>query len=527
MDIRDIGSQLEQIESETAGLSEQKAALESKEQELSEAISKLREDVAVSDVLRAGEAQTGRELEQTETKLQSYRSQVEALEESLQALSEELQNSESVIQQLEALGENVSEGLSILEARRQLLEECERQLQDIVARLEMDSVSLNLGEQGDQSAAAAAQEAGQESGDNRQEDPQKQRQPWEEAPPGAKGAAALSTPDLIDAAHRTQRLRTEMESALAGNPERKAEWDVVRGRLSAEYASAADALKQRADALDDEFHRFQDHYVQVLGEAQGSPEKMAAMEPMRAKYSAMLDQLRTLRSEENNARTESEYLASGLRPEDRTTMASVSGRGLTEISGMLISQQGEAVPDFWGTCGCCASADASTLLGVPCTEKQAVEIARSEKACVDWPIRSIYPEKLKNKIRCMNGGTLDTDREKILGRLGFQVHTERPSSLAQIASEVQAGKGAILSMESGVLNKTRSVKSTRPYGRGHAVTVTGVEFNANGDAVGLWLHDTGGISTMGTEFFCSAADFDMVKNSTISMVQFVWKKATE
>ena len=95
----------------------------------------------------------------------------------------------------------------------------------------------------------------------------------------------------------------------------------------------------------------------------------------------------------------------------------------------------------------------------------------------------------------------------------------------QVADRIKAGNGVILSLETGALDKNRNVKSSRPFGGRHAVSVTGVEFNARGEPVGLWLHDTGVHSTMGTEFFCSAADFDMIRRTPGGTVQFVWKKA--
>ena len=527
MDIHDIGSQLEQIESETAELSDQKAALETREQELSEAISKLREDVEISDYIGAKEAQNEKELENTEQKLQSYRSQVAALEDSLLALTEELQNSESVLSQLEALGENVSEGLGILEERRQLLEECERQLQEIVERLEMDSVSLNAGEQGDQTAAAAggAQEAQQEAGDDRQENPQQQRSAWEDAPAGAVGFAALSTPDLLDAADRLRKMRSEMEWGLAGNPERQAEWDIVRGRLSAEYAAEADALRQRAEQAAAAVDAARERYNQAVIEAGNDPQKLAAALPLRAECNALYDTMGKLRSAESDARREAEHMAIGLNPEDRTTMVSVGGSSLTALHGMLTQQQGYAVPDFHGPCGICASADTATMLGVRCTEAEAIAIARAEKACIDKPVRSIYPERVKEIIRSHNGGTNCYDREKILHKMGFEVQTERVNSLTQIADQVKSGKGAILGVDSRVLNKDSRPKSTRAFDANHGVSVTGVEFNVKGEPVGLWLHDTGVHSTMGTEFFCSADDFEKIRRTSGSRVQFVWKKA--
>ena len=525
MDLHDIGSELEQIEAETAELSDQKAALESKEQELSEAVSKLREDVEISDIVGAKEAQNEKELENTEQKLQSYRSQVEALEDSLQALREELQNSEAVISQLEALGENVSEGLSVLEARRQLLEECERQLQEIVERLEMDS-ALQPGETGDQSAAAGAQEAQQETGDDRQENPQQQRSAWADAPvAGATGFAALSTPDLLAAASRTQQMRADMERGLAGNPERAAEWDIGRGRLSAESAAEADALRQRADAAAEASDAALKRYYQAVEAAGDDPQKLAAALPLRAEYSALHDEVRRLRSAENNARQEADYLARGLNPEDRTTMVSVGGGSLTALHGMLTPQQGNAVPDFRGTCGICSSADTATMLGVRYTEAEAIAIARAEKACRDKPILPVYPERVKEAIRNHNGGTNCYDREKILHKMGFEAQTERVNSLTHIADQINSGRGAILGVDARVLHKDSSLKSTRAFEANHGVSVTGVEFNAKGEPVGLWLHDTGVHSSMGTEFFCSAADFEMIKKTPGSSVLFVWKKA--
>lgn len=97
-------------------------------------------------------------------------------------------------------------------------------------------------------------------------------------------------------------------------------------------------------------------------------------------------------------------------------------------------------------------------------------------------------------------------------------------SLAEISQQIENGKGAIINVDHRVLNKQRDVTAMNPVGTDHALTITGIEKDAAGNAIGLWIHDTGVCSNMGNAFYCNAQDYAVWKSTPNCTVQYVSKK---
>ena len=82
------------------------------------------------------------------------------------------------------------------------------------------------------------------------------------------------------------------------------------------------------------------------------------------------------------------------------------------------------------------------------------------------------------------GGTSPDDRQAILGTYGVATH-QVPQTRENIAQAVAEGRGVITSHDSGTLwNNT-------PSGGGHAVTVTGVQYDSSGRIANVLTNDTG------------------------------------
>ena len=329
--------------------------------------------------------------------------------------------------------------------------------------------------------------------------------------------------DLSDKVQYLDKMRNDAESALSYDPARKDDWDVVRGRLSDEYKSAADSLKDMGATKQAEYDKLKDEYF-ATDALPDSPEKAAKLQDLANRGRELGSEIDSINSRARYADTLSQDLARGLDPSKKTSYTGVGGKDFTDIHQNMIQKQGNAVPDFRGTCGDCSAANTMNALGDTKTEAEVVQRARALKACVDKPVPKFMPEKMKNQIRGSNGGTSVAGRSKILDSFGYDCDNRQGQSLSDIANQLENGKGAIINVDHRVLNKQNDVSLLNPMGTDHALTITGIEKDASGNPIGLWIHDTGVCSNMGNAFYCNANDYATWKNTPNCTVQYVTKR---
>lgn len=140
MDIGNIESQIENIEQEADSKIKEKEALEIQVAHLQDAISRLIEDVELSQTVSERMSEQEKEKRAVEQELDSFRERVGQIETELQELALQASGSEEVLSALIQFGEDVEEGLAILEERQRLIEECTLQLQAVIERLGADHV---------------------------------------------------------------------------------------------------------------------------------------------------------------------------------------------------------------------------------------------------------------------------------------------------------------------------------------------------------------------------------------------------
>ena len=329
--------------------------------------------------------------------------------------------------------------------------------------------------------------------------------------------------NLSDKVSYLDRMRGDAENALAYDPERKGDWDVVRGRLSDEYRKTSDNLKTLAEGKQAEYEQLRNEYFDTL-EGADSPEKAARLAELTKRGSDLSKEIDTANSRSRYADNFANELSRDLDPSKRTTYEGVGGKSFTDLHQSMIQKQGNAVKDFKGTCGDCSAANTMTALGDTKSEAEVVQRARDLNACVDKKIPSFLPESLKEKMRGSNGGTSVAGRSQILDSFGYDCDNRTNQSLAEISQQIENGKGAIINVDHRVLNKQRDVTAMNPVGTDHALTITGIEKDAAGNAIGLWIHDTGVCSNMGNAFYCNAQDYAVWKSTPNCTVQYVSKK---
>lgn len=142
MDIFDMESRLEESEQSVESLVEKKTQVQTREAELQKALSKLEQDIMISTFLDKKNREIEQEKVQVQGEIDAFKVQIDELEWELQALTEEAANSEAVIRELESLGEDVRDGLALLEERQALIQTCQTKLQEIIERLGLEAGSF-------------------------------------------------------------------------------------------------------------------------------------------------------------------------------------------------------------------------------------------------------------------------------------------------------------------------------------------------------------------------------------------------
>ena len=164
-------------------------------------------------------------------------------------------------------------------------------------------------------------------------------------------------------------------------------------------------------------------------------------------------------------------------PITQQKMINKAGGGKTyntpaETGKNLDHNQGK-MKGFSGTCGLCSCENVLRLAGVNVSEYDIVQFAAKNGLCVcGWDEDE-------------NGGTNYESRKKILEAFGVD-SSLLPQNLSTIANAITSGKGVIISVDAGLLwNDARYMNGL------HAVTVTSVDFDFEGNIEGFHICDSG------------------------------------
>ena len=150
-----------------------------------------------------------------------------------------------------------------------------------------------------------------------------------------------------------------------------------------------------------------------------------------------------------------------------------------ETGRMLDANQGK-YEDFAGTCGLVSCVNVLRMAGMRIAEADVVSYASSNRnAEGDAYLCTV------NSNPSSNGGTHQYDRQEILSHFGLESNLQT-SNIENISTAVREGRGVIISVDAG-----RFWNDPRYIGGGHAVTVTSVQVDNNGDVEGFYICDSG------------------------------------
>lgn len=152
MDFHDLVNSERELEEKGEKLLEKKSEVESRTNLLEKAVQKLSDDIQVSGILQNREQQTKEEKEESLEKITQFQNEIDNFMEQIQEEMEDQKSSKSTLQSLEEMGEDVSDGKSILKDREEAMLETEKRLKDLAQKLGLQADSLLNSEKSSESS---------------------------------------------------------------------------------------------------------------------------------------------------------------------------------------------------------------------------------------------------------------------------------------------------------------------------------------------------------------------------------------
>ncbi|WP_271411782.1 calcium-binding protein [Pseudomonas sp. Q1-7] len=142
--------------------------------------------------------------------------------------------------------------------------------------------------------------------------------------------------------------------------------------------------------------------------------------------------------------------------------------------------QGDAVPNFQGTCALTSIANLLTQADRPTTEGEVVKVAIDNNWAVIDPARPVYER----------GGSNFVQQQAILDRFGIRNELLAGYNEQGVANLIRSGRGVIVAVNAGVLWDDPTHRASGAVN--HVVTVTGAAYGeASGKLLGFYIADSG------------------------------------
>jgi Ca2+-binding RTX toxin-like protein len=142
--------------------------------------------------------------------------------------------------------------------------------------------------------------------------------------------------------------------------------------------------------------------------------------------------------------------------------------------------QGDAVPDFWGTCALTSIANLLTQANRPTTESDVINRAIAHGWVVSDPSLPAYER----------GGSNYMDQQALLDSYGIRNDLIAGYNEQGVANLIRSGRGVIIAVNAGKLWGEPGYVDGG--GVNHAVTITGVVYSeVDGELLGFYIADSG------------------------------------
>lgn len=158
--------------------------------------------------------------------------------------------------------------------------------------------------------------------------------------------------------------------------------------------------------------------------------------------------------------------------------------------------QGDAVPDFLGTCALTSIANLLTQADRPTTEAEVVQVAIDNNWAVTDPNRPAYER----------GGSNYIDQQNILNSYGIRNDLLVGFDEQAVANLIRSGRGVIVAVNAGKLWGEPAYEGDGSVN--HAVTLTGAAYReSDGALMGFYLADSGRQKVSDMTRFVSVEEF--------------------
>lgn len=128
--------EMEYKERDVDELLEEKEGFETRLREIDAAILSLKEDDSVAQTLEKNRESAQEGLQEKQREIEKLRDQLQQCQEELQQWMEDNAHSKQVLQELAAIGEDVSEGMAMVDERQQELQQSVLHIQELLGKLE-------------------------------------------------------------------------------------------------------------------------------------------------------------------------------------------------------------------------------------------------------------------------------------------------------------------------------------------------------------------------------------------------------
>lgn len=163
--------------------------------------------------------------------------------------------------------------------------------------------------------------------------------------------------------------------------------------------------------------------------------------------------------------------------------------------------QGDAVPNYKGTCALTSIANLLTQAQTPTTEAQVVQLAINNNWAVTNPSATDY----------QRGGSNYVQQQAILGSYGLRNQLLAGYNEQAVANLVRSGRGVILALNAGKLWGDSAYNDNG--GTNHVVTITGAVYGESDGAIkGFYIADSGRQLVSDMTRFVSIDDFRTAAN---------------
>lgn len=501
MELNDIECAIENAEKNTGQLVEKKEEIESHEAHLQNAINKLEQDVQISKLLIEEKNDFSEQKSEIEQEIEKYKSEIIEIQDELNLMLSEAEENMRTLEDLEAVGEDVSETVNILIERKELIVEYEEQLKEIMDRLGMDFESNQFEQKTDLSSNNTSPSMPSNSQEYQIANPDisdhKIQSNTHSNDDHNTGNSDLETNKKLN--EFDQSSFKEMDDAFnwcnQHYEKNSQEWQEYGNRYLEIFEHEIIKYEEEYEVLQKEENNAYNEYKNYIYSnnlTKEQCEKDTYCNDLKKHYISIKDRAEKLKNKSINLNQKREMIKRNIHSEVNTTFLGFQGdKFIKSYSDYITQKQGMAVPGYINTCSinsCCSMFNQQT--GSRLTEKDGISFFKKHNLCE------------------FDGGTYAVHRKKFFELCNLSYKYVLASkffgnevTLSNMIQHFKNGESIGLSIkgedlcQKDIANRRFRIKDgfvknfTKDFSN-HSVVVAGFSLFDNGEIAGIWVNDT-------------------------------------